>query len=143
MNPYQAHQAFSGTYAQIIEDGRWLAQFHSANVTIDVNYEEVPQAGQLNPGDKFSGYKIAGSMTGHQYDSDFIKRLTAFMTTPGIAPPIHNLLMVNEDPAVDSPYKVQLYGVKFTSYPLFNGEHGSTVSQEFSFTANSFEIVES
>lgn len=142
MNPYQSHEAFSGTYAQVIEDGRWLAQFHSVSVTADLSYEDIPQSGRVNPGKKFSGYNLSGSMTGQQYDSEFIKRLTAFMTSPKTAPPVHNLLLVNEDPAVNSPYKVQLYGVKFTSFPLFNAEHGSAVSQEFSFTADAFEIIE-
>jgi Phage tail tube protein len=142
MNPYEAHEAFSGTYAQIIKDGRWLAQFHSVNVDLEVSYEDIPQSGRLNPGKKFSGYSMSGSMTGHQYDTEFIKELTAFMRNPKLAPPVHNLLLVNEDPAVKSPYKVQLYGVKFTGFPLFNGEHGTPVEQEFSFTADSFEIIE-
>ncbi|AQU79718.1 phage tail tube protein [Planococcus faecalis] len=142
MNPYQAHEAFSGTYAQVIENGKWLAQFHSVNADLETAYEEVRQSGRLNPGQKFSGYTISGSMTGHQYDAEFIKRLTSFMRNPKLAPPVTNLLMVNEDPAVESPYKVQLYGVKFSSFPLFNGEHGTVVEQEFSFTADSFEIIE-
>lgn len=142
MNPYEAHETFSGTYAQVIEDGKWLAQFHSVNADLETSYEEVRQSGRLNPGQKFSGFTIKGSMTGHQYDSKFIKRLTGFMRNPKIAPLVTNLLMVNEDPAVKSPYKVQLYGVKFNSFPLFNGEHGTPVEQEFSFTADSFEIIE-
>ncbi|WP_432355315.1 phage tail tube protein [Sporosarcina sp. A2] len=142
MNPYQAHEAFSGTYAQAIEDGVWLAQFHSITVDLDVAYEEVKQSGKLNPGEKFSGYKITGSMTGHQYDSSFIKRLTGFMRDPKKAPLVTNLLLVNDDPAVNSPYKVQLYGVKYSKFPLFNGEHGTPVEQEFAFSADSFEILE-
>ncbi len=142
MNPYEAHEAFSGTYAQIIKDGLWLAQFHSVDVPLEATYEDIPQSGKLNPGKKFAGYNITGTMTGHQYDAEFIKELTAFMRDPKKAPPVHNLLLVNEDPAAKSPYKVQLYGVKFTSFPLFNSEHGTPVSQEFAFTADDFEIVE-
>lgn len=142
MNPYEAHEAFSGTYAQIIKDGRWLAQFHSVNVDLELAFEEVRQSGKLNPGQKFSGYTLPGSMTGHQYDNEFLKELTAFMRNPRIAPPVHNLLLVNDDPAVRSPHRVQLYGVKFTKFPLFNAEHGAPVEQEFTFTADSFEIIE-
>lgn len=142
-NPYQAHEAFSGTYAQIIKDGKWLAQFHSINVPLELTYSDVPQSGRLNVGKKFAGYNISsGTMTGHQYDAEFIKELTAFIRNPKLAPPVFNLLLVNEDPAANSPYKVQLYGVKFTSFPLFNGEHGAPVEQEFAFTVDDFEIIE-
>lgn len=142
MNPHQAHEAFSGTYAQAHQDGKWLAQFFNIDVQLELTYGEVKQSGKLNAGDKFSGYKITGSMTGHQYDADFIKQQTAFLRDPRVSPPVTNLLVVNEDPAVQSPYKVQLYGVKYSNLPLFTAEHGAVVEQQVSFTADSFEIIE-
>lgn len=140
-NPYKDYEAFSGSYAKAYEGGEWLAQFHSIEVNVEWLYEDVPQSGKLNKGKKFVGFNITGSMTGAQYDSIFIKRLSA-AKDPKNKPLNPNLLLVNEDPAVRSPYKVEVKSLKFTSFPLFNAEHGAVVEQTFEFTADDYEIIE-
>lgn len=141
-NPYQAHEAFSGTYARAFEGGTWLAQFHSIEVRVEAKYEDVPQSGKLNPGKKFVGYEITGSMKGAQYGSTFIERLSA-MKDPSVAPLVTDMLMVNEDPAARGPYKVEVTGIKFTSWPVFISEHGSLVEHEFEFTAEDYKVLQS
>ncbi|UAT29409.1 phage tail tube protein [Bacillus badius] len=141
MNPNQAHEAFSGTYAKIFESGRWLAQFHSVELKVEAKYDDIPQSGKLNPGKKFVGFEITGSMKGSQYGSEFIERLSA-AKDPSIPPLVTNMTMVNEDPAARGPYKVEVSGIKFTSWPVFIAEHGSPVEQEFEFVAEDYEIVQ-
>lgn len=142
MNPNQAHEAFSGTYSKIFESGRWLAQFHSIELRVEAKYEDIPQSGKLNPGKKFVGFEITGSMKGAQYGSDFIERLSA-MKDPSVAPLVTDMLMVNEDPAARGAYKVEVTGIKFTAWPVFIAEHGSPVEHEFEFTAEDYNIIES
>lgn len=140
-NPFRDYEAFSGSYAKIYEGGQWLAQFHSITATVNKTYIDVPQSGKVNNGKKFNGFEIPGTMTGAQYDSSFIKRLSADKD-PSVAPLSLNLLLVNDDPAVRSPYKVMLKNVKFTTIPLFVGEHGNLVENTFEFFADDYEIIE-
>ncbi|MEK4030794.1 phage tail tube protein [Pseudobacillus sp. FSL P4-0506] len=141
-NPNQAHEAFSGTYAKIYENGRWLAQFHGIEVKVEAKYDDVPQSGKLNAGKKFVGFEITGSMKGSQYGSEFIERLSA-AKDPSVPPLVTNMTMVNEDPAARGPYKVEVTGIKFTSWPVFIAEHGAVIEHDFEFTAEDYEILES
>lgn len=138
-----ATRVIHGQYGYVYDEtGDWMSHVKSLQASIDINKEDVPRAGSRRVGKKTSTIDMTGSMTAYKITSDMIKRLSESVKDGG-KPFVTQIIVKMEDPESYGSERILLKGVQFDNIPLINFEVGSLVEEEFNFTFESWEFLDS
>ena len=141
--PINPTRVIHGNYGFVYdENGTWLANVKSFEAGFDINKETIERAGTRRAGYKTMGIEGNGSMTTNKVSSTFIKRVLA--AADDNSPPYVTELNVKlEDPENGGVERWRVKGVQFDNIPIVSFVVGSIMEEEFNFTFDDAELMES
>lgn len=141
--PLDPTRVISGNYGYVYdENGNWLANVTAFEAEIEIGKEDVPRAGTRRMGKKTTETDGSGSMTTYKVSSDFISKVLDAVKD-GASPYVTEFNVKLEDPENGGVEKWRIKGVQFDNVPLINFEVGSLMEEEYNFTFESAELVQS
>lgn len=141
--PLDPSRTISGNYGYVYdENGVWLANVTEFSAVLDITQEDVRRAGTRRVGKKTMSTDGSGSMTAYKVSSYFIRRVLAAAqdNSPAF---ITELNVKIEDPESTGTERWRIKGVQFSNVPVVNFEVGSMMEEEYEFSFESAELVES
>lgn len=140
--PIDPTRVISGNYGYVYdENGVWLANVTAFSAEMNVTVEDVPRAGTRRTGKKTMSTDGSGSMTANKVSSYFIQRVMAAARDNSPAY-ITELNVKIDDPESNGTERWRVKGVQFESVPMINFEVGSIMTEEYTFSFESAELVE-
>lgn len=137
----ESTKVINGSFGKLYHDGVWMSNVHSVELTIEINYEDVPRSGTRKMGKKATTIDSSGTFTSHKVSQDFVKAVGQIMDDSKGAF-VTELIMQVEDPEnTDTQQFVRVKGVQFTNIPVMSFEHGSLIEDEFNFVFEDYEFM--
>lgn len=136
-----ATRTINGSYGEVWHDGQWLTNVTSAEATVDIEKEEVKRAGTRWTGHKVVGLKGSGTISGYKVTSALVEKVgqVANDRNPAL---VTELIIKLDDPEAWGAYRVRLKGVQFDQIDLVRYEVGSLVEEEWPFTFEGFDLLD-
>ena len=108
MNTINPSKTWNGTFAQVFVDGVEMLLLQSIEVKDEVEYEDIPQPGQLRDGRKMVKLGGTGEFTVKTANKTLIRKL-AGMVDQGYQPEV-DIQATQDDPASDDAVYMSLLG---------------------------------
>lgn len=134
------NRVINGTHGKVWCDGDKYGNVKSAEAKATLNYEEIQQAEELSPGQKYMGYTITGTIVGFKIDSYIPDKLEKAMNS-GVMEE-STLIMALEDPAAYGYERVEITGVTFDEVSIMKFEVGKTCEEEIPFKARKYRFLD-
>lgn len=134
-------KVLNGTFGKMYHEGEWLTNVTQAELTGEINKEEVPRAGTRTIGHKQTSITWSGSMTGYKVTNDFIKKIAQIADDTKGAFVTELVLKLNDPENPQGNTWVRVKGVQFDSIPILSYEVNSVVTEELPFTCSGVEFL--
>src|SRR5690625_3393690 len=123
------------------ENGTWLANVTAFSAELNITVEDVERAGTRRVGKKTMSTDGTGSMTANKVSSYFIQRVMAAAqdNSPAF---ITELNVKIDDPESNGTERWRVKGVQFETVPMIDFEVGSIMTEEYTFSFESAELVQ-
>lgn len=134
-------EVINGAFGKLYHDGVWMSNVYNVELSIEINYEDVPRSGTRKMGKKATTVDSSGTFTGHKVSQDFVRAIGQIMDDSKGAF-VTELIMQVEDPEnTDTQQFIRVKGVQFTNIPVMSFEHGSVIEDEFNFVFDDYEFM--
>ncbi|MDR1062195.1 MAG: phage tail tube protein [Clostridiales bacterium] len=133
-----AERVMSGTFGELWLDGEYMAEVLAFEASIEIETEEVPQAGLYTTDQKYMGHKGSGTMRLHKMSSRVAKKVSDSLKK-GILPRMQMLSSLN-DPAAWGAERVLVKDARINKISLANWELKKKGEEEFPFTFTDWEF---
>jgi len=140
--PIDPTRVISGNYGYVYdENGTWLANVTAFSAELNITVEDVQRAGTRRVGKKTMSTDGTGSMTANKVSSYFIQRVMAAAqdNSPAF---ITELNVKIDDPESNGTERWRVKGVQFETVPMIDFEVGSIMTEEYTFSFESAELVQ-
>lgn len=135
---FDANEVINGKYGFLYdEDGRQLSTTQEFEAVVDLNKEEIEQAGEFMTGHKVMGGSGSGSVTYLKITSSLVRKISEEPTAK------FNYIGKLEDPTAKGKEAVLYKRLSFDQIPLQNYSVGDLVEVELDFTFEDFEYKDS
>jgi len=140
--PIDPTRVISGNYGYVYdENGTWLANVTAFSAELNITVEDVERAGTRRVGKKTMSTDGSGSMSANKVSSYFIQRVmsAAQDNSPAF---ITELNVKIDDPESRGTERWRIKGVQFETVPMVNFEVGSIMTEEYTFSFETAELVQ-
>src|SRR5690625_365977 len=140
--PIDPTRVISGNYGYVYdENGTWLANVTAFSAELNITVEDVERAGTRRVGKKTMSTDGSGSMSANKVSSYFIQRVmsAAQDNSPAF---ITELNVKIDDPESRGTERWRIKGVQFETVPMIDFEVGSIMTEEYTFSFESAELVQ-
>jgi hypothetical protein len=139
--PLDASRVISGTFGSVWMDGRWLTNFNHLEANVEVQKAELKLAGDRWTRRKVTGLNGTGTISGFKVTSELIQ-LMAPVADNARGTVKTELITKLADPEAYGFERIRLKNVMFDRIQLANWTAGETVTEEWPFTFEEFELLD-
>jgi len=128
----------NGNFCKVYHNGDWLMDVKAADLSLNIDKEEVPRAGTRAKGYKTTGFGGEGTMTSYMTSHRFIDLITQI--TDDVSSPYFTELLfeVNDPEAIEAKTFISITDVQFDNAPILSFEVGSLTEREYQFTFSGY-----
>ncbi len=137
----ESSRVIKGEFGSVWKDGQWLTNFHTAEASAEITYEEIKRSGTRAIGNKAGTIKYSGTISGYKITSELAQSV-AQITDDKQGSFVCDLILKLADPEAYGHERVRLKGVQFTKIEIMKFEHGAVVEQEWPFVFDGFEYLD-
>ncbi|WP_416045959.1 phage tail tube protein [Priestia megaterium] len=136
-----ATRTLSGTMVKIYHNGKWVTNAKGVELQGEINYEDIPRAGNRALGKKATTIEWTGTLTNYKINHDFIKAISQVRHENKTAYVTELMVEINDPESPDTKAWIRVKGVQFTTIPVLNFEVGEIVEEELPFVFTDYQYV--
>lgn len=140
MNQYDAKQVISGTWGQVWYDGEYMAEIMACKAEVGYKKTAIQQACKMMEGQKITGLEPKGEIKLYHINSRVMKKEQEAIKKGKTA--THTIIVKVDDPDAIGAERVALYNCVLDKMILADFEIGKMGERSYSFTFDSWEILE-
>ena len=138
---FEGKQVINGTWGQVWFDGEYLAQILACKAEVEYKKTEVQQACERMTGQKITGLEAKGEIKLHHINSFVMKKEQEAIKRGQTA--THTIIVNLDDPDSAGAERIALYNCVLDKMILTDFENNKMGEESYSFTFDSWEIMES
>lgn len=133
---FNPNEVINGTYGKVYdEDGKELQGTQEFEAEVELEKEEIKQAGEFMTGHKVMGGKGTGSVNMLKLDTRLQKKVAANPTAK------YNYIGKLADPTARGEEAVLLQGLSFDKIPLMGFTMGELTEVDLDFTFDNYRFI--
>lgn len=141
MEGFNAQQVINGTWGELWVDDQYMAEVKSVKAEVTATYSDIVRTRHLINGKKLTALEGAGEFKLHKVSSTIMKKVSDCFKA-GKTPSVTIKTKIS-DPDNGGVEQVALYNCTLDKAILADWEAGSNAEETYSFTFDSWEILDS
>lgn len=137
----ESSRVISGSFGECYHNGEWLTNIYKVSADVEISKSEVKRCGTRWSGNKVTGLKGTGSMTGYKVTTELIENIGQICDDRQ-GEYKTEIIVKLDDPEAFGAERIRLKHVSFDKIPLTNWEVGNLVEQEWPFTFEGYELLD-
>ncbi len=137
---FEPKRVLNGSHGQLWLNGSQVSEATGCEASVELVTEEVPQAGELQSGDKVVGRNGTGKLTLHKVTSRMIKAMNEDMKFNRQTE--FTLISAVTDPDAYGSERVKLTGVIFSKLPLIGWNLKELLKEELDFKFRDWDVID-